>query len=107
MSRCAQCPLCYPGPVSRVDAIAVAGLDLWFNSNDHKPPHFHAERPSEWEVRVYFLEPRSKMAQVKWSRRKDRPSKTDLKKLLERAEAAREDLLDEWERKVNKGPAEK
>lgn len=47
------------------------------------------------------------MAQVKWSRRKDRPSKTDLKKLLERAEAAREDLLDEWERKVNKGPAEK
>jgi len=38
-----------------VDAFEIDGLDLWFNSSDHLPPHFHARKPGEWEVRVYIL----------------------------------------------------
>ena len=41
--------------MGRVDAVALEGLDLWFNSSDHLPPHFHAKRRGEWEIRVYFL----------------------------------------------------
>jgi hypothetical protein len=38
--------------VPRLDAFSVAGLELFFNSLDHLPPHFHARRPGEWEIRV-------------------------------------------------------
>jgi hypothetical protein len=38
-----------------VGCIEVAGLNLWFNSNDHLPPHFHASKLGEWEIRIYFL----------------------------------------------------
>ncbi len=33
--------------MGRVDAFAIGGLDLWFNSHDHGPPHFHARRPGD------------------------------------------------------------
>ncbi len=33
--------------MGRVDAFSVAGLELWFNSSDHLPPHFHARRALE------------------------------------------------------------
>ena len=35
--------------MGRVDAVSIAGLELWFNSSDHLPPHFHdrkTQRPS-------------------------------------------------------------
>lgn len=41
--------------VGKVDAVVLDGLDLWFNSSDHPPPHLHARRRGEWETRVYFL----------------------------------------------------
>jgi hypothetical protein len=41
--------------VGKVDAVVLEGLDLWFNSSDHRPPHLHARRRGEWEIRVYFL----------------------------------------------------
>ena len=37
-----------------VDAISIPGLDLVFLSDDHWPPHFHAKRRGEWEIRVYI-----------------------------------------------------
>lgn len=42
--------------MGKVESLTVNGLDLWFNSLDHLPPHFHARRPGEWEIRVYFLQ---------------------------------------------------
>ena len=36
--------------MGRVDAFAVPGVELWFNSSDHLPPHFHASQVGEWEV---------------------------------------------------------
>jgi hypothetical protein len=68
------------------------------------PPHFHAERADEWEVRVRFLRKRSEMKEIVYGR----PRQSELKKLLEQAEAHREELLREWEAKVNvktPGPA--
>lgn len=41
--------------MARVRAFEIDGLVLWFFSYDHDPPHFHAKRAGEWEVRVYFL----------------------------------------------------
>ena len=38
-----------------VRAFEIPGLTLWFWSNDHEPPHFHAKRRGEWEVKVHFL----------------------------------------------------
>jgi hypothetical protein len=81
----------------KLEAFRVSGLDLWFNSADHKPPHFHAERPGVWEVRVYFLRDRSEMVEKKWG---DGPKRGKLKRLLTLAELKRADLLAEWERKV-------
>lgn len=42
--------------MGRVSAISVQGVDLWFNSSDHLPPHLHARKPGHWEVRIYILE---------------------------------------------------
>ncbi len=81
--------------------VAVPGLDLWFNSDDHLPPHFHAERSGEWEVRVHFLRERDEMFEVKWTTRKGRPGKGDLRALARLAESHRAELLQEWQEKVN------
>jgi hypothetical protein len=43
-------------------------------SNDHLPPHFHAKRKGQWEVRVYFLESStSEMFHVVWLKGKEIP----------------------------------
>ena len=85
--------------MGKVDAIAVAGLSLWFNSNDHLPPHFHALRTGQWEIRVYFLEcvPGHLEYDVKWGRS---PSGGDRRTLLGLVLGARVELLVEWEQKV-------
>ena len=33
--------------MGKVDCISLTGLVLWFNSNDHRPPHFHAEHQGQ------------------------------------------------------------
>jgi hypothetical protein len=87
--------------VGRVTSFALAGLELWFNSDDHMPPHFHAERPGEWEVRVYFLRDRADMCETRWTTRRGRPSQGDLSRLAGLAEANRVALATEWELKVH------
>jgi hypothetical protein len=51
--------------VPKIDAFQIAGLDLWFNSADHQPPHFHAEWPDGGEVRVYLLRDPDEMVERK------------------------------------------
>ena len=81
----------------RIDAFRIAGLDLWFNSVDHKPPHFHAEKRGRWEIRVYFLRDRTEMVESIWG---DALRAVDLKRLLALAEKHRIELLQGWESKV-------
>lgn len=84
--------------VARVSAFGLPGLDLWFNSNDHLPPHFHAEQPGDWEVRVLFLRDPTEMIEVRWQNR--RPRAATLRALCRAAEEHRQQLLEEWDEKV-------
>lgn len=78
-----------------VQAFQIDGLKLWFYSNDHEPPHFHAKRTGEWEVKVHFLWEPAEMIEVKWAEKK-LPSKV-LKHLTALAEEHRAELLAQWE----------
>jgi hypothetical protein len=84
--------------VPKVDAFSVAGLVLRFYSNDHMPPHFHAEKPDRWEVRVRFRRDPSEMIEVIT---KNKPKASELKELKRLAELHRIALLAEWEAKVS------
>ena len=86
--------------MGRVDAVVLEGLDLWFNSSDHLPPHFHAKRRGEWEIRVNFLLCRDDelVFDVKWAR-KD-PSAKVLARIRKVVVQHRAELLREWEQKV-------
>jgi hypothetical protein len=84
--------------VAKVDAFTVAGLVLRFYSNDHMPPHFHAEKPEHWEVRVRFRRDPSEMIEFIT---KKRPRASELKELKRLAELHRIALLAEWDAKVS------
>lgn len=86
--------------MGQVTAFRLAGLDLWFNSNDHRPPHFHAEKPGDWEVVVRFLRGRLDMFQIVWTKRKGSPGQAELRLIAAAVEEHREALLAEWEAKV-------
>jgi hypothetical protein len=81
--------------MATVRAFQMAGLKLWFWSNDHEPPHFHAKRSGEWEVKVHFLWEPSEMIEVVWADKK--PSSKVLKSLTALAEEHRAELLAQWE----------
>jgi hypothetical protein len=85
--------------LGRVECIAIDGLDLWFNSHDHPPPHFHVGRTAAYELRVYFLLCTDTHLDfdLKWG---SGPSTKVLKELRELAVQNRVALLEEWERKV-------
>ena len=85
--------------MGRVEAFELSGMDCWFPSQDHRPPHFHAKRRGEWEVRVFFLNDRTQMVERKQGYR-GRIKAGDLKSIYEVSERFREELLLEWERKV-------
>ncbi len=71
---------------------------MWFNSNDHLPPHFHAEQAGDWEVRVMFLRETSAMVEVRWESKS--PKAKTLRELCGMAEDHRQQLLEEWHHKV-------
>ena len=85
----------------KVACFAVAGIELWFNSNDHLPPHFHAEKVREWQVRVFFLREPDEMIQVVYSTKAQRPSKADLKEIRALAQAHHLELYAQWETAVD------
>lgn len=78
-----------------VRAFEIEGLRTWFWSDDHEPPHFHAKRSGEWEVRVQFLSAPDAMIEVVWTRKQQLPGKS-LKQLCALAEAHRVELLAQW-----------
>jgi hypothetical protein len=35
----------------------IGKLEVWWNSEDHRPPHFHVKHQEEkWQIRVKFLQ---------------------------------------------------
>jgi hypothetical protein len=82
--------------MATVEAFQIDGLTIWFWSNDHEPPHFHAKRRGEWEVKLKFMLGPSDMIEVEsWS--KKTPPKKVLKELTSRAEKHRVALLKQWQ----------
>jgi hypothetical protein len=88
--------------MGKVEAILIAGLDLWFNSSDHVPPHFHARKPGQWEVRVDILacRPGHLVFTMKWPPNPSGPNRAERERLLTETLSNREALLAEWETKV-------
>lgn len=85
--------------MGKVSSFHLEGVDCWFYSHEHRPPHFHARRKGQWQVRVFFLMPKAGMIeQVKGHA--GRMTKADRDTLREMAALYREELLGEWEQKV-------
>jgi hypothetical protein len=81
----------------KVASFEIPGLECWFCSNDHDPPHFHVKRAGEWELKVNFLEDKD-LFELEWG---DAPSGKVLRDLKKLVVAHRAALLAEWETKVN------
>jgi hypothetical protein len=90
--------------LGQVEAFEIDGLKLWINSSDHLPPHFHAKRRGQWEIRVFFLTCTDKNLDfnVKFQFGKKGPSAADQAAILELVLEHRAALLQEWEKKVCK-----
>ena len=81
--------------MTTVRAFQIPGVTIWFWSNDHEPPHFHAKRRGEWEVKVSFLLDVSEMIEIVWSEKE--PSKRALQEVTSLAEEHRVPLLEQWQ----------
>ena len=86
--------------MGRVEAFTLDGLDLWFNSSDHLPPHVHVRRRGEWEIRVFFLvcTETELVFNRKWGRKG--PPAATLAEIRKAVLEHRAELLQEWEQKV-------
>ena len=84
--------------MGKIDCISLPGLGLWFNSNDHRPPHLHAEKTDKWGVTVRFLRPPGEMISVEWGKG---PTGKERKALTQLAEEHRQlHTLSESKRKT-------
>jgi hypothetical protein len=83
--------------MGRVESLRIQGVECWFNSQDHRPAHFHARRRGEWEVRVFFLLREEEMLEHVTKRFIGSRHRALLCKA---AREKRAELLIEWERKV-------
>lgn len=81
----------------RARSVKVPGCELRFHSHDHRPAHFHARVPGEWEIRVFFLREPPEFQEV-WVVTRI-PAGT-LRAILEGAAEHRAELLGEWSERV-------
>lgn len=76
----------------------MPGCELRFYSHDHRPAHFHARVPDEFEIRVFFLYEPPRYEEVWVATRIPAPS---LRAILDGAAEHRAELLGEWSEQVN------
>ena len=86
--------------MGKVTSFSLAGIQCWFWSLDHRPPHFHAKKDGQWHVSVYFLRLTDQMIERRPGPRGVLIAK-DRNALCDMAKQHREELLAEWERKVS------
>jgi len=80
-----------------VDCVGWAGCRCWFWSRDHLEPHFHVGSPGEWEIRVFFTDEPPRY-DVEFEARK--VPRRALRSFLAEVAKHREQLLEEWDAKV-------
>ncbi|MFN0056458.1 MAG: DUF4160 domain-containing protein [Planctomycetales bacterium] len=83
------------GTVPKVACFEIPGLSCWFWSNGRDPPHFHAKKAVEWEIRVRFMLSEDEMFELIWGRV---PRGRLLRQKSRAVAANRKELLAEWER---------
>ena len=90
--------------MGKLECFQLTGLELWFNSSDHEPPHFHARKPDKWEIRVFFgaCKRRNLVFNVKFPPSRSGPSSKERRKLLSLVLQHRDTLYAEWEAKVSR-----
>lgn len=89
--------------LGKVECFSIAGLDIYFRSLDHDPPHIHVLRRGEWEIRVRFLTCTETFLdyEMKWPPLIDRgPGAGDRKAIRAAVLEYQLQLLEEWTRKV-------
>jgi hypothetical protein len=91
--------------VAKVRAFELPGYELWFNSDDHLPPHFHVEKAGgDWEIKVNFMRHPHDMCEIvrpKVAKKKsDRPRKAELRRIVGAAEVHRAALLAQYQQDV-------
>lgn len=89
--------------MATVEAFRINGIKIWFYSHDHRPPHIHIKRNGEWEIKVNFLSCTEDHLDFSTVRivSGSGPSKQEKKELLQLVLKHREELLIEWDAKVN------
>jgi hypothetical protein len=90
------------GTVGKVECCSLPGLELYFHSGDHGPPHVHVLRPGEWEIRVDLLLTTEDHLDflVKWPPGFTGPRKRLRARIRALVVSHRWALLEEWDRKV-------
>ena len=93
--------------MGQVDCLSVTWGSCFFNSSDHRPPHFHVECTSEdWEIRVMIETTTANALDYNFkfpTSRKVGINSTYQKELRALVVKHRETLMKEWESKVPKG----
>ena len=84
----------------KIDCFEIEGLEAWFWSNDHDPPHFHIKRAGEWELKVNILAGTDAMFELQWG---SFPRAKVCRQIAQQVTAHRALLLLEWQSKVNHG----
>ncbi len=79
----------------KVKCFSIPGIECFFYSNDHRPPHFHAKRLGKWEYKVNFAEGTMRK---KWE--EEKMSSQDRNVILKMAKLHQGTLLEEWEKVV-------
>ena len=88
--------------MGKLQSFKIDGLDLFFNSNDHNPPHFHARKLGVWEIRidiVFCSKENGLIFKPKYPPNPEISSK-DQKQILKLVLENKSKLLIEWEQKV-------
>ena len=81
--------------MGKVDVFSVPGVEMWFWSADHVPPHFHVKKTGEWEISVHILETQEHQLsyELKWGAGPSGKTQRTLAKLVVKY---REVLYGEW-----------
>jgi len=85
--------------MGKVASFDIEGIYCWFNSQEHRPPHFHAKRRGKWHFRVWLLKSEGAMLE-RAKGPQGHISAQDKKLLLRKTVCYRAELLQEWEQKV-------
>ncbi len=89
--------------LGRIEEFNLPGLQAFFRSNDHLPPHFHVKKTGTWEIRVYILTSSRKKLDYSFKFPKNQSvnlTSKEIKEIINFIISNRERLLLGWQTQV-------